>query len=132
MALLLKKYDQEKDGKIRIQDKQSLVNERCSEASSEFIRNYNGFKSIITTENSKYAFFSVPYDKGFSAYVNGKKVNILKTNGMMAVPIEKGKNEITFIYTNYDLLLGSIISVIFICLWIYYRKSAVNANIVEE
>ena len=132
VALLLKKYDQEKDGKIRIQDKQSLVNERCSEASSEFIRNYNGFKSIITTENSKYAFFSVPYDKGFSAYVNGKKVNILKTNGMMAVPIEKGKNEITFIYTNYDLLLGSIISVIFICLWIYYRKSAVNANIVEE
>ena len=129
---LLNKYDRERDGELRLEDKRILVTERCEEASSELNRKYNGFKSTIITEGSKYAFFSVPYDQGFSAYVNGNKVKIIETNGMMAIPVEKGKNEIIFIYTNYDLLLGVVFSVIFICLWIYYRKNVVNAKIMEE
>ena len=54
--------------------------------------------------------FTVPYDDGFSAQVNGETVEILETNGMMAVPVEKGENEIRFTWRNYDLMAGVLCS----------------------
>ena len=73
-------------------------------------------------DKTKYAFFSVPYDRGFKAYVNGNKVEILKTNGMMAIPLEKGINKIKFVYMNYDLVIGLISTIVFFILWIIYKK----------
>ena len=77
-------------------------------------------------DKTKYAFFSVPYDRGFKAYVNGNKVEILKTNGMMAIPLEKGINKIKFVYMNYDLVIGLISTIVFFILWIIYKLSLIH------
>lgn len=122
----MEEYDWNKDGNLSVQDVKTLVDERCKEASDELIKKYNGFQSTITVDKNKYAFFSVPYDKGFSAYVNGKAVEILKTNGMMAIPLVEGENIIVFQYRNYDLLTGVICSLFCFTIWGRYRKNNYN------
>ena len=119
---LMEEYVWNKEERLSVQDESALVNERNEEASAELTKNYNGFHSTITVDRDKYAFFSVPYDRGFTAYVNGKMVKILESNGMMAVPLEKGKNEIVFLYRNYSLLIGIICSVFGLAIWGTYRK----------
>ena len=117
---LMEEYNWNDEG-LSLQDEEVLVNERCEEASEELTKKYNGFRSTITVDRNKYAFFSVPYDRGFSAYVNGEKVKILESNGMMAVPLKTGMNEIQFMYINYNLIIGVISTMIFLILWLCYN-----------
>ena len=44
--------------------------------------------------------------------MNGEPVEIMKTNGMMAVRVEAGKNQIRFTYRNYDLMAGMFCTVL--------------------
>ena len=72
-----------------------------------FERTKSGFNSEITTETDQLVFFSVPYEEGWSATVNGKKVEIEQVNvGFMAVPVKAGTSEITFTYETPYLALG--------------------------
>ena len=119
---VLKKYDKQKDEEIFSYKLEKLVEERNREASEILEKSYCGFTCTIAVDKTKYAFFSVPYDRGFKAYVNGNKVEILKTNGMMAIPLEKGINKIKFVYMNYDLVIGLISTIVFFILWIIYKK----------
>lgn len=123
-AGLMEKYDWKKADGLSVQDEDLLVKERCKEASGELVKNYKGFRSTITVNKEKYAFFSVPYDNGFTAYVNGSRVEILKTNGMMSIPLKKGENKIVFVYNNYILLTGIICSAFCFAIWGIYRKGA--------
>ena len=44
-------------------------------------------------------FFSVPYDDGFTAYVNGQETDILQVDeGLMAVLCPAGTNRVDFVY----------------------------------
>lgn len=91
-------------------DKESCMDKRLQESSVEFVRNNSFFYSVIQADADKYAFFSVPYDKGWKAAVNGENTDIINCNGMMAVPVEEGENHIFFKYRNTDLLVGAAIS----------------------
>ena len=118
---LLQKYDPHREGEITTEKIEKYVQERNQEASETLEKSTGGFACTISADKKKYAFFSVPYDKGYKAYVNGNKVEILKTNGMMAIPLEKGLNEIKFVYINYDLITGLISTIVFFVLWILYK-----------
>ena len=65
--------------------------------------------------------YTVPYDKGWKAFVNKKEVKIEKVdNGLMAVKINKGINNIKFIYYPPGLKLGLILSIVsYISLLVY-------------
>ena len=70
-----------------------------SNAINYFEKTYSGFESAITLKRDNLVFFSIPYDEGWSATVNGKPVEIEKVNvGFMAVPAEAGDNTIEFTY----------------------------------
>ncbi|CAH0997218.1 hypothetical protein EMA8858_03361 [Emticicia aquatica] len=59
----------------------------------------NQIKGEIQLKNSKILFLSIPYDKGWSASVDGKMANIEKVDaGLMGILLEKGnhKIELTF------------------------------------
>ena len=72
---------------------------RRSAACSSFVMSGTGFTASITLDRENLVFFSVPYDDGFSASVNGKPAEILRVdNGMMAVDCPAGTNTITFIF----------------------------------
>ena len=87
------------------------IKNRKEEASYQFTRDNRGFTSKIKLKKENLVFFSVPYDKGWTATVNGKKVDVEKVNnGLMAVKAEAGDNEIRFNYMPQGFKLGIVIS----------------------
>ena len=63
-------------------------------------------------ENAEYVFFSVPYSDRWSAVVNGQPVEILNINGLMAIPVTGGRNEIRFDYDISIVLISACICMI--------------------
>ena len=62
-------------------------------SATKFKVDNGGFTANVTRKKDTLVFFSVPYDKGWSATVNGKPCEIEKVNaGFMAVKVEKGKS----------------------------------------
>lgn len=97
------------------------VSDRKKETSYYFKRNNNGFISKINLNKKNLVFFSVPYDKGWSAFLNGKKVPIEEVdNGFMAVQGNKGDNQIEFTFMPQGLELGIKVTKISIALLVIY------------
>lgn len=73
--------------------------DRQANCSDEFSTDKDGFSAKITLDKQNLVFFSIPYDSGWSAYVNGEKVKIERVNvGFMAVLCDAGTSEIRFEY----------------------------------
>lgn len=100
---------------------------RRDSASPDFTVTKHGFTATLTADSDTVAFFSVPFEKGWSATVNGKPAKILRTNvGFMSVAIPDGKSEITFTYETPGLFYGALISLaawvlLALCLWLEPR-----------
>jgi uncharacterized membrane protein YfhO len=63
--------------------------------------------------------FSIPYSKGWTAFVNGKKTELLRANTMyMALPLKAGDYEIVLKYRTPGLTLGILISLLAVLLFI--------------
>ena len=55
----------------------------------------------ITLEQPELVFFSVAYDDGFTAYVDGNKTEVIKANiGFMAVPVSEGTHTVELVYNS--------------------------------
>lgn len=83
----------------------------------------SSFTAKITTKNKdELVFFSIPYEDGWSATVNGKSVEIEKVNvGFMAVRVPANKtSEIVFSYTTPGLKTGAVISAVSVIIFIAY------------
>lgn len=98
----------------------SAIAERKTETSEEFRVGDNYFQTTIMADSQKYAFFSVPYDKCWNATVNGKTVEVLNINGLMAVKVNKGMNKITFNYKYWPLRAGVACSIAGVLLSMIY------------
>ena len=81
-----------------------------------------GFNATITASRDVPVFFSIPYEDGWSAYVNGEKVDIEKVNvGFMAIRVNAGTNvKIEFKYRTPGLFLGMAITVVCVLLFVLY------------
>ena len=69
-------------------------------------------------------FFTIPYDKGWSAYQDGKKIEIKQAQtGFMKVDVPKGKGTITLSFIPNGFITGAICSFTSILLFgIYHHK----------
>ena len=75
------------------------VTKRKNMSSYCFNQTKDGFECDIVLNQPNLVYFSVPYDEGFTAYVNGEKAEIEKVNyAMSAVYVPAGDNEIVFKY----------------------------------
>ena len=73
----------------------------------------NSFKATVQRDSDDLVFFSIPYDEGWSAYVNGQKVEVENVNiAFMAVKVGAGVSEIEFRYQTPGLNAGITISLI--------------------
>lgn len=91
-----------------MQEDIEVLRKNCADS---FIETKTGFKSSITLDKANLVFYSVPYDEGWSATVNGKKATVERVNsGFVAVYAEAGQNEIVFTYETPGLKLGIILS----------------------
>ena len=88
---------------------------------------YNKFndteiEGTFVAENDEILFTSIPYDKGWNVYIDGKKVsdeNIIKiSEALLGVKVSSGEHNISFEYSIPGLKLATIVSVIFIILLI--------------
>ena len=73
-------------------------------------------------------FFTIPYDKGWSAYQDGKKIEIKQAQtGFMKVDVPKGKGTITLSFIPHGFITGAICSFTSLLLFAIYnhkRKSS--------
>mgnify|MGYP003296958065 CR=1 FL=1 len=80
-----------------------------------------GFTAKVSRQKDSLVFFSVPYDKGWKATVNGKAAEIEKVNvGFMAVKVGNGESEIRFAYETPGLEIGAVITVLFVLILLFY------------
>ena len=88
----------------------------------------NTIRGTIDLKQDKILCLTVPYDKGWTAYVDGEKATLLQANTMyMALPLSAGNHTLELRYETYGLKVGILISLIgvacFTVICIYNRKN---------
>ena len=104
-----------------------LASDRREETCQSFVRDNEGFTATIDLSEENLVFFSVPWDKGWSATVNGEPVQIEKANaGFMAVRVPAGQSEIRFTYKTPGLTAGVCIAIgsgiLLLGYWLLFRR----------
>lgn len=86
----------------------------------------NCIKGRINLKKRKLLFFSIPYDKGWSAAIDGRKVNIKCINmGLMGFSIEKGEHLVELNYRSPYIFSSTVVStsaLLFVLGVVLYRR----------
>lgn len=92
----------------------------------------------ITASENSILYSSIPYDEGWSVYIDGEKTETFKIGGsQLGVMIKPGEHSVKYVYTPKGVYLGAGISAgalistaaIFV---IYRRKKANNDKLVKS
>lgn len=99
---------------------------RAASACTSFSYDPDGYTAKTNLKKENLVFFSIPWDRGFTAFVDGKKVEIEKVDyGFMAVLVPEGAHTIRFFWRPYGLKAGIIVScfsLVILCGLIWYNK----------
>lgn len=115
---LLKPLPQEMRHPGSYADYQQAVAERRAMSVQEFVPDRYGFTASIRLEEENLVLFTVPWDQGFTAQVNGQPAPVLKvSNGLMAVPAPAGESTIRCTYHTPGF--GPALAVSGVCLVLY-------------
>lgn len=108
---LLEEIPSDEMTKLSKEDYLEDCQERAASASTSFEEDTRGFSAEITLDESNLVFFSVPYEKGFTATVDGEPAKLEIVNvGFMAVRVPAGTHEIRFNYMTPGLKAGFALS----------------------
>ena len=100
----------------------NLYDSEVNIKSNKFKYINNGFKSSIDLSGDTLILYTVPYDEGWRATINGRAVSIEKVdNGFMAVKGNKGSNKIVFSYYPKGLNIGLVMSCLSLSGLIFYK-----------
>lgn len=103
--------------------------ERAANAANSFSWDDSGFQASIYSEEATLLFFSVPYEEGWSATVNGQPVTVEKVNaGFMAVEIPEGASQIVFTYKTPGLQMGWYITLASSAVFVLYMVWAMRVK----
>ena len=112
---------------------------RAASACSEFEFTTSGFKAVSDNDNDNLVFFSVPYDPGFTARVDGEEVTIENVDGgLMAIPVPAGEHNIEFTYFPEGLKVCVLISaltgalILIGAVWKYVRSRKTNVLAIKN
>ena len=85
----------------------------------------NGFTAKIDARDAGMLVFTIPFDKGFSATVDGQKAEIVNCDvAFMGVFVEAGAHEIVFTYHTRGLTIGVVMSLLAVGMLIVYCAAA--------
>ena len=108
---VITRYDEQNSPRDKETYKTACENKKA-QSCYYFKEDTNGFDAKIKLDSDKLVFFSVPYEDGWSATVNGRKADIEKVSyGFMSVLCRAGDNEIKFHFETPGLKAGKIITV---------------------
>lgn len=95
--------------------------DRRATACSVFQMTSAGFHAEATLDRANLMFFSVPYDDGFTAYVNGQETDILRVDeGLMAVLCPAGNVTIDFVYQPAGSGLSKTVTLAALPVFLFY------------
>ena len=81
----------------------------------------NSISGSIDLDEDKYLLLSIPYSKGWKAYVDGKKVELLRCNECyMALKLDRGHHSIEMKYETPLLKAGTVLSVLSTLMFVIY------------
>ena len=106
----LRPYDEFVDGPALKEYISDISRDHLAECAYDIRQTTDSYEVSIDADAAKYAFFSIPDDSGWRAYVDGEETAIVDVNGFMAVRIHEGTNRIRFAYTVPGLLPGVVLS----------------------
>lgn len=110
-AAVLMHYDASEAASLGAEEYLEECTKRSASSAGCFQRDTRGFTAEITLEAPNYVFFSVPYESGWSAEVNGEPAEILFANELgMAVKCSAGVSDIRFTYMTPGLKTGGYIT----------------------
>ncbi len=105
---------------------EAAVEERRSMACDTFEYSSSGFRATTTLDSRNVVVFSVPYDDGWQAKVNGEEAKVLKVAyGFMAVECPEGDSVIEFSYRAPGMYEGIIITgagIVILLGYLFYNK----------
>lgn len=117
----LKKLPEEKRNDLWYDTYVSDCADRRASACRVFQMTNSGFHAEIDLGKEDLVFFSVPYDDGFTAYVNGQEIDILRVDeGLMAVLAPAGENTIDFVYQADGFSLAGKVSLAGLAVFVIY------------
>lgn len=85
--------------------------DRAASACTEFAFDKNGYHATAEMERDNLLLFSIPYDRGFSARIDGEPAEVECADfGLTAIYVPEGTHEITVTYLPQGLVPASVIS----------------------
>ncbi|MBP3272506.1 MAG: YfhO family protein [Ruminococcus sp.] len=100
------------DDKVTEEHFAQVCEEKRAHSCYYFKESTHGFDAKINADKDSLLFFSVPYEDGWTATVNGQPAEIEKVNfGFMAVKVNAGENEVKFKYETAGLRTGIMMTV---------------------
>lgn len=109
-----------------------LSDERAASACTTFTYDPSGYQATIDLPRENLVFFTIPWDKGFTAYVDGEEATLEKVDyGFIAVLVPEGEHSIRLEWKPYGLGYGIAASVVGLLLLagtaVYdYKKAKLN------
>ena len=95
--------------------------DRRASACTAFEMTSAGFHAEATLDRANLMFFSVPYDDGFTAYVDGQETDILRVDeGLMAVLCPAGTVTIDFVYQPDGIRLSRTVTLAALPVFLLY------------
>lgn len=108
------------------EDPKELIRRTAERRVHDFHRDGRGFTCTTDYGEDQLVFFSVPWDAGWRATIDGEEADIMNSCGMMALNVPGGSHSIAFSYHTPGFRLGMILSAAgwaaFLLLGLYGRK----------
>lgn len=123
-------YDPDEDY-LNYEEFEQNCADRKAQSCYYFRHDTHGFTGKINLDSPKLVFFSVPYESGWSAKVNGVDTKVEKVDyGLMAVLVPEGDSEIVFTYHAEGQKTGIILTcagfaafAVYMLYWNYFTKN---------
>lgn len=120
VRITLKKDIKAKSFGVFSVDSEKLENAVNRLIGGDFKQVNNGFTAKIESGNGGNLFVAMPYDKSYTATVNGKKREISDFGGFMTVPLDNGANVVKFRFTPKGFSSGLALSLTGLALFVLY------------
>lgn len=93
---------------------------------NEFSGSTNKISAQVTASENELLVLSIPFAKGWTAYVDGQKQELLCANIMYCgLMLDKGYHEIQLLYETPGYRLGACISllgIVFVSIWFFVSR----------
>ena len=94
-----------------------------------FEKDGHGMKCVTGYEEDTYVYFSVPYDTGWTATVDGQETDIIVSGGMMLIKVPAGTHNVEFSYFTPGLKAGEMISALCWAIFLIFTLRKRNGKI---